>query len=140
MSAEHVAVAIGPIKFAGIATGRLVAPTAYYNPVGEGSLATWIGDPSNDWFYISLFTAFIMACSTLWLLHGAVSFCKTNTITFGLALVIALGIGLLLMEGGKYQPLVLDQSLFAAMVLIAYLSTAGRLFAQKDDKEGKKDK
>lgn len=130
-------VAIGPVKFAGIAAGRVAAPTAYFNPVGDGSLATWVSDPLNDWFYTSMLVVALMACSTLWLLHGAVAFAKTNSITFCLAVLIAAGMALLLMEGGKYQPMVLNQSIFAGMLIIAYLSTAGRLFAQKDDKEGK---
>lgn len=137
MTIGTTAVAIGPVKFAGIAAGRVVAPTAYFNPVGDGSLAGWVANPTNEWFYTSMLVVAIMACSTLWLLHGAVAFAKSNTVTFALALLIALGMGLLLMEGGKYDPMVLNQSMFATMLLVAYLSTAGRLFAQKDDKEGK---
>jgi hypothetical protein len=128
-------VAIGPVRFAGIAAGRLVTPTAYWNPLGDGSLATWIADPSNTYVVTSVVVVVLMGCSSLWILHGAVTFCMSNTVSFILALGIVLGLSLLMIEGGKFDPTRTDQAMFAAMLILAFLSTAGRLFAQKADKE-----
>lgn len=130
--------AVGPIKFAGIAGGRVAAPSIYY--MGDDNLAAWVANPANDWFYISMAIVVVMACSTLWLLHGAVSFAKSNAISFVFAVCIALGMAFLMLEGGKYDPTDLDHNMFAAMMVAAFLSTAGRLFSQKEDKEGKEKK
>lgn len=126
---------IGPVKMAGIVSGRIAAPTAYMNPLGDSSLVSWVANPANTHVVSSIILVVFMACSSLWLLHGAVAFAKSETTTFALALMIGLGLGLAMVEGGKYDPLQLDQSMFAFMVMIAYLSSAGRLFNQKADKE-----
>lgn len=127
--------AIGPVKFAGIIGGRTIAPTVYANPLGESSLAGWVANPANDWVWTSVIVVIFMMASSLWLFHGVVSFAKTNALSFAIALIILLIAATLLVEGGKYNPWHPDQTMFAAMIGIALLSSAGRLFAQKDDKE-----
>lgn len=135
-----MAAGVGPVKLGFIAAGRSVAPTAYTNPLGDGSLITWIANPNNDFLYTSLLLCFIIACSSIWLIQGVVSFAKTESVSFAIALLIALGLALALVEGNKFDPLDLDQTLFAILVLLTYLSTTGRVFAQSADKEedGKK--
>lgn len=130
-----MALGIGPVRLGMIAAGRSVAPTVYTNPLGEGSLISWIANPNNDYLVTSLVLCVFIAASSVWLMQGVVAFAKTESISFAIALLIGLGLALALVEGNKFDPLDLDQMLFALLVMLTYLSATGRMIAQNADKE-----
>lgn len=126
--------AAGPIQLAGIAAFRSAAPIAYANPF-NGGLMSWIGDTSNEWLVVSYVLAGVILCSAVWLIDGTMTFFESRTKTAALALLLFVGVLIILVEGGKFNPFEWKELITALLFGLAFFSTCGRVFATPAKKE-----
>jgi hypothetical protein len=109
----------------------------YANPF-NGGFISWVGDPNNEWVYLSYALVVVILCSGVWLIHGTVTFFKAEPITASIAGAMFIGVLIMLAEGEKFQPTDNDQLMTAALFGLAFFSTCGRVFAMAADQKDKK--
>jgi hypothetical protein len=126
---------MGPGKTLMLAITHMVMPILAYNPLGDSGIVAWVRDPANDWQWLSVALILFIFVSSIWIIHGAITFAVVAKGTFALAMVIGGSLMVALVDGGKFDPFDLNQSFFAAIVSLVILSTLGRVFAQRDEKE-----
>ena len=130
--------AVGPIQVAMVFGFRSVAPFMYANPF-NGGVMSWIGNPDNEWNFMSYVMVGVILCSAVWLIDGSITFFETRWKTATLTVPLFLACLIVLAEGGKFDPTKYQEIITVGLFGLAFFSTCGWAFAQKSkDKEDKK--